>query len=90
MVLCCKQDCNFNRLLSVPTLFTNYSIQPNSTYDTAAFGSNVVKYLPPTSASQCAAQFPSLANSLNASNPAALSASLASNPSNFEKHSILS
>ena len=77
-VLCCKKDCNFNRFLSVPSPFTSYGV-----LNTTSFAFNVVQYLQPNVAAQCRVQFPSLVNTLNASNPAGLATALASNPSIF-------
>ncbi len=75
-VLCCKKDCNFNRLLSVSSPFTMYGA-----FNTTTFASTVVQYLQPNVAAHCRGQFPSLANALNASNPTGLATALASSPS---------
>jgi hypothetical protein len=81
-----KPDCNFVRLLSVPSLYTGNVSMSNANYNGAVstFIQNILKYLPAKAAAQCRAAFPSavsgLSGSLNASNPAATAAAIAGNP----------
>ena len=55
----------------------------NTTYNTTTFATNIVQYLQPSVAPLCRAIFPSISNSLNASNPTALAATLNNNPSKY-------
>lgn len=59
----CKQDCNFNRLLSI-----NNSFSINITQ----FVLNILQYLPVNSADQCRIQFPSLQSTLGNLQPSLL------------------
>ena len=54
-VAVCKEDCNFQRLLSVNSLFKN---------NITTFALSMVSVLRPEVASQCKAQFPTLASSM--------------------------
>jgi len=66
--IACKQDCNFQRLLSVASCFSS-----NET----AFALAIIQVLQPNSAGQCRNQFPKLKlGNLSATQ-------LASNPCNF-------
>jgi len=86
-VLGCKQDCNFNRLLSKQSNFTGFCVPtssgaPNCGTNLNAFANNVIPVLPPNAASQCKTIFTSLAAALPSasSNPAGLATQLQSNP----------
>jgi hypothetical protein len=82
-----KPDCNFERLLSVPSTYTGGYSKSNANYNgavSAFIQNNVLKYLPAQAASQCRVAFPSavtgLASSLNASNPSVTASAIAGNP----------
>jgi len=86
-VLGCKQDCNFNRLLSKQSNFTNFCVPTspgaaNCADNLNTFANNVIPVLSPAAASQCKAIFTNLAATLPSadSNPAGLAAKLQSNP----------
>ncbi len=84
--MCAKLDCNFIRLLSVPSLYTGGYSMSNANYNGAVsnFIQSILLYLPAQAASQCRVAFPSavigLASSLNASNPAGTASAIAGNP----------
>lgn len=57
-ILLCKSDCNFNRMLSVQSNFTNYALN-----DTTSFLKNIVIYLPTLASSGCRTAFPAAKSS---------------------------
>jgi hypothetical protein len=84
--VCCKPDCNFERLLSVPSAYTGGYSMSNANYNSAvdSFIQTILKYLPSQAATKCRNQYTSLVSSLayylNASNPTPAATSIAVNP----------
>ncbi len=86
LAVCCKPDCNFERLLSVPSAYTGGYSMSNANYNSAvnSFIQSILKYLPPQAATNCRNQYTSLVSSLayylNASNPTQAATLIAGNP----------
>ena len=59
----CKSDCNFKRLLSVPSQFST---------NLTNFYLKVAQFLPSNAASQCMSQFPALQTAVLNISPASL------------------
>jgi len=74
-VIVCKNDCNFGRLLSVPSNFSA---------NVTAFYSSVVNYLPSKAATKCMNQNPAMASAMSNLSPS----QLAANPGKYFYHTI--